>query len=55
MDEVINSKVKELAVGTMELIRYLLAAGLEQLNCGKQPEKREIVTLRLEMPNWRPD
>jgi len=53
MDEAINQKAAELGVGKMELIRYLLAAGLEQLNRGEQPEKREVVTVRLEMPDWQ--
>lgn len=51
MDEAINQKSRELGVGKMELLRYLLASGLEQLNRGEQPEMREVVTVRLEMPD----
>ncbi len=52
MDEAINEKTRELGVGKMELVRYLLAAGLSQLNKGNEPAKREVVTVRLEMPDW---
>ncbi len=53
MDEAMNRKARELGVGKMELVRYLLAAGLEQLNRGEEPEKKEVVTVRLEMPHWQ--
>lgn len=53
MDEAINAKAKELGVGKMELVRYLLASGLVQLNEGYEPAVREVVTVRLEMPEWK--
>ena len=53
MDEAINEKVDELGIGKMELIRYLIAVGLESLNSGNVPVKKEVVATKLEMPEWR--
>ena len=54
MDEAINHKVKELSVGKMELVRYLLAVGLAQLNSGEVvPAKQQVVAVKLQMPDWR--
>ncbi len=53
MDEALNQKADSLGVGKMELVRYLLAVGLDHLSQGHEPVKREVITLRLEKPDWR--
>jgi hypothetical protein len=56
MDEAINQKVEDLGVGKMELVRFLLAVGLAQLNSGQVvPAKQKVVAIKLEMPDWRVD
>ena len=54
MDEEINRLVKKYRIGKMELMRYLLAAGLERIHkYGLEPDMIETRAVTLEMPDWR--
>ena len=54
MDEEINRLVEKYRIGKMELMRYLLAAGLERVHAhGLERDLKETRTVKLEMPTWR--
>ncbi len=54
MDEEINRLVDEYHIGKMELMRYLLAAGLERIHAhGLESDLKEMRAVKLQMPDWR--
>ena len=54
MDEEINRLVDEHGIGKMELMRYLLAAGLERIHThGLESDLKEMRAVKLQMPDWR--
>jgi len=54
MDEEINRLVHEYDIGKMELMRYLLAAGLERIHhYGLEPDMIEKRSVELVMPEWK--
>ncbi len=56
MDEEINRLVKRYSIGKMELMRYLLAAGLERVHrYGIERDMVETRNVELRMPEWRRD
>lgn len=56
MDEEINRLVAEYGIGKMELMRYLLAAGLERVHThGLDNDLKEMRAIKLQMPEWKSD
>ena len=54
MDEEINRLVLEYDIGKMELMRYLLAAGLERIHqYGLEQDMVEKRSVELVMPQWK--
>lgn len=54
MDEEINRLVEKYRIGKMELMRYLLAAGLERVHAhGLERDLKETRIVKLEMPTWQ--
>jgi arginine repressor len=54
MDEEINQLVSKYGIGKMELMRYLLAAGLARVHTnGLGNDLQEVRAVKLQMPVWR--
>lgn len=52
MDDAINAISEETGVKRMELVRWLMAVAMEAYKNGRRPARKEIVSIRVEMPDW---
>lgn len=52
MDDAINLISEETGVKRMELARWLMAVAIEAYKNGRRPARKEIVSIKVEMPDW---
>jgi hypothetical protein len=52
MDDAINAISEETGVKRMELMRWLMAVAMEAYKNGRRPARKEIVSIKVEMPDW---